>query len=112
MLAGNRWTKSNWSSNSKVSNNFFICSAIYMYLILTNELLVEKYAKEVENERYFDVCGASSSTYSSMNELNAVNGVTYLIELYGGLMIICHVTAVLMVKMWQSKRREVNPTTA
>ena len=83
-----------------------------MYLILTNELLMEKYAKEVENERYFDACGASSSTYSSVNELNAVNGVTYLIELYGGLMIICHVVAVVMVKTWQSNRVKVRPSRA
>jgi hypothetical protein len=71
------------------------------YLIL-NELMVEEFISNINisYELYFNQCAPLSCTYSYVNNNNIIEGITTLIGLYGGLLIICHLLSIFIVKQF------------
>lgn len=66
---------------------------------IINQLMVEEYSSNVSYEKYFDQCAPSSCIYSYTEHSALLDGITYLIGLYGGLMIICRSVAAIIVRL-------------
>ena len=78
---------------------------------LINELMVEDYTRNVSYEDYFSQCAPLSCTYSYVDQSNLVEGITNLVSLYGGLVLICQVIAVIAVKVIRSQTAPDNIST-
>ena len=76
---------------------------------IINHLMVEEYSSNVSYEEYFDQCAPSSCTYSYTEHSAVLDGVTYLIGLYGGLMIICRSVAAIIVRLFWRRTSSVDP---
>ena len=76
---------------------------------IINELLVEQYLTNISYEKYFQQCNVSVCSRFQIDKTNTVDGITHLIALYGGLMIICRVFAVILTKIIWFKKVRVDP---
>ncbi|UJR38833.1 hypothetical protein I4U23_031498 [Adineta vaga] len=77
--------------------------------LIMNELMVEQYLSNIYFEDYFTQCAPLSCTYSYIVKSNLIDGMTSLISLYGGLVIICRVLAVLIIKQFRRQTIRINP---
>jgi hypothetical protein len=70
--------------------------------LIVNELMVEEFISNINisYELYFNQCAPLSCTYSYVNNNNIIEGITTLIGLYGGLLIICHLLSIFIVKQF------------
>ncbi|CAF1531587.1 unnamed protein product [Adineta ricciae] len=77
---------------------------------LINKLMIEEFYQNISYEKYFDQCAPSSCTYSYIDQTNIIQGLTNIISLYGGLMVICRVIVVTIVKIFrhQKERRIIS----
>lgn len=77
--------------------------------MLVNQLMVEEYTHSISYEDYYNECGPSSCSYSYENKANAVTNITTIVALFDGLVIVCRVVVVLMMKIYRSPSRRVSP---
>lgn len=77
---------------------------------IINQLMVEQYVTNLSYENYFSQCNASTCVYFEIDRTNITDGITSLISLYGGLMIVCRVFAVIVAKLIWSRKVRVNPS--
>jgi hypothetical protein len=75
---------------------------------VVNELMVEEYSTNISYENYFHACSPSSCVYAKIKYINTIDGITSLIALYAGLMIICRAISVLMFKVLWHHTTTVN----
>ncbi|CAF0987059.1 unnamed protein product [Adineta ricciae] len=78
---------------------------------LLNELMLEKLVSNLSYENYFENCSPSLCTHSIQNANNLIEGITIVIALYGGVVIICHSIAVILVKLLPRRPTAITPTT-
>ena len=78
---------------------------------LIDELMLEEYTSNVSYENYFRQCAPLSCTYSYVDQSNIIEGITNLVSLYGGLVLICQVIAILLVKGVRSRIAPRNGST-
>ncbi|UJR07361.1 hypothetical protein I4U23_011647 [Adineta vaga] len=76
---------------------------------IVNQLMVEEYSSTIFYEKYFDQCKPSSCIYSYNDRSSVIDGITYLIGLYGGLMIVCRAVAVTIVRLLWHRTTKVTP---
>jgi hypothetical protein len=76
-----------------------------------NELMLEELFPKLSYEDYFLQCAPTLCFWSYLNQNNIVEGITILISLYGGLVIICELIAAIIVKLLQCRSVRVTPTT-
>ena len=77
--------------------------------MLVDELMVEHYSSNVSYEKYFDECAPLSCIYSYIDQKNLIEGMTTLISLYGGLVIICRVVVVFIMKLCRGHPQRISP---
>ncbi|CAF1302121.1 unnamed protein product [Adineta ricciae] len=75
-------------SSSLLSSRFDSNSTIES---LVAQLMIEEYTRNLSYEKYLEQCAASSCTYSYVLKRDMIVGITYLLGLYGGLLIICRI---------------------
>ena len=92
-------------SASKLSR-FAINSSIES---IVNHLLVEEYVRSITYEKYFNQCSPSSCSYSYTDKSNIIDGISNLIALYGGLLIVCRSAAEIVVKLFRYRTRRISP---
>ncbi len=78
---------------------------------IVNQLMVEEFISNISYESYFNQCAPVSCTYSYVDNSNLIEGITTLIGLYGGLVIICQLIAIFIVKRVLCIRQRVSPIT-
>ncbi|CAF1186813.1 unnamed protein product [Adineta steineri] len=78
---------------------------------VVNELMIEELKFEINYPNYFNACSPSLCIYSYVDKRNAIEGILTLIGLYGGLVIICRIIAIIIVKKMCRMNRRVNPAT-
>ena len=66
---------------------------------VVDELMIENLTYDLSYVDYFSQCAPSSCIYSYVGKSNLIEGLTLLISLYGGLVIICRLIAVVLVKL-------------
>ncbi|CAF0868541.1 unnamed protein product [Adineta steineri] len=79
--------------------------------LVVNELMLEELKFEINYPNYFDACSPSLCTYPYVDKTNTIEGILTLIGLYGGLVIICRLIAIIIVKKMCRMNSRVNPTT-
>ncbi|CAF1033494.1 unnamed protein product [Adineta steineri] len=79
---------------------------------VVNELMIEELKFEINYPNYFNACSPSLCIYSYVDETNAIEGILTLIGLYGGLVIICRLIAIIIVKTMCRVEIRVNPATS
>jgi hypothetical protein len=77
--------------------------------LIVNELMVETFSIETSYLNYFMECAPSLCQYSYIENKNIIDGLTNLISLYGGVIVICRAVAVLIIKLLQRRIRRVQP---
>ncbi|CAF1624471.1 unnamed protein product, partial [Adineta ricciae] len=85
---------------------------IHQYL---NTLFIINWSRQIDYEKYFQLCSPSSCSYSKTERTELVYAITLFISLYGGLTIVLRLIAsffVDVIKKWKcwSKKRNDNPT--
>ncbi|CAF1186952.1 unnamed protein product [Adineta steineri] len=78
---------------------------------VVNELMLEELKHEINYPNYFNACSPSLCIYSYVDKRNAIEGILTLIGLYGGLVIICRLIAIIIVKTMCRMNNRVNPAT-
>ncbi|CAF1134130.1 unnamed protein product [Adineta steineri] len=78
---------------------------------VVNELMIEELKFKINYPNYFNACSPSLCIYSYVDKTNAIEGILTLIGLYGGLVIICRLIAIIIVKKMCRMNRRVNPVT-
>ncbi|CAF1489091.1 unnamed protein product [Adineta steineri] len=76
---------------------------------VVNELMIEEFKAKTNYPNYFNACSPSLCIYSYVDKRNAIEGILTLIGLYGGLVIICRLIAIIIVKTMCRMNRRVNP---
>ena len=76
---------------------------------IVNQLMIEEYSSNTSYEKYFHQCAPLSCTYSYIDKSNIIEGITNLISLYGGLMIICRLIAMLIVWLFRRRTQRIRP---
>ncbi|CAF1427266.1 unnamed protein product [Adineta steineri] len=74
---------------------------------VVNKLMLEELKSEINYTNYFDACSPALCIYSYVDKTNAIEGILALIGLYGGLVIICRLIAIIIVKK-MCRPRSVN----
>ncbi|UJR12054.1 hypothetical protein I4U23_016232 [Adineta vaga] len=74
---------------------------------IVKQLFIEEYLHNITYEKYFDECAVSSCRYSYIDKMNIIDGITNLISLYGGLMILCQSMAEIVVQLCQCRQRRI-----
>ena len=77
--------------------------------LVFNELMIEALMQDVTYDSYFAACAPSFCVHSYIDQSNLVRGMTTLISLYGGLVIICQLLALILYKLCRHCSREVHP---
>ncbi|CAF1183481.1 unnamed protein product [Adineta steineri] len=77
---------------------------------IINELMIEELSHNLTYEVYFNACSPSVCIYSYVDKNSTLEGITTLLSLYGGLVIICRIIAILTIKKIVGARRRVAPT--
>ncbi|CAF1167899.1 unnamed protein product [Adineta steineri] len=95
------------SSSSSISSRFPLNTTIES---IVNELMVEELLSNMSYEAYYKQCAPLSCTYSYIDNRNVIDGITILISLYGGLVIIYRILAILIVKQYLCMTKRVIPT--
>ncbi|CAF1510720.1 unnamed protein product [Adineta ricciae] len=90
---------------SALTSSRFSSNATFESIV--NELMIEKLTSNMSYELYFDACAPLSCVYSYVNNNHAIEATTTLIGLYGGLVIICRLIAILIVKYILHRRHKV-----
>ncbi|CAF1258699.1 unnamed protein product [Adineta ricciae] len=96
------------NSSSLLSSQFSLNST---FQSIVNELMLEQLMMDVSYEKYFNACAPLSCTHSYLVEHSIIEGIAMLIDLYGGLFIICRLLSVFIVKQvlcFKSKVRAIN----
>ncbi|CAF0796465.1 unnamed protein product [Adineta steineri] len=78
---------------------------------VVNKLMLEEFKPEINYPNYFNACSPSLCIYSYVDKTNAIEGILILIGLYGGLVIICRLIAIIIVKIMCRVEIRVNPAT-
>ena len=76
---------------------------------IVNQLMVEELHSNVSYDLYFNQCKPLLCTYSYVDNRRIIEGITTLIGLYGGLLIICHLLAIIIVKPFRCLSSRVVP---
>ena len=63
------------------------------------ELMIEALTHEISYTNYFAQCAPSACVHSYIDQSNLLEGITTLISLYGGLVIICRLLALIIFKL-------------
>jgi hypothetical protein len=79
--------------------------------LIVNQLMIEEFISNISYESYFNQCAPLSCTYSYVDNSNLIEGITTLIGLYGGLVIICQLFSIFIVKQILRMRHRVSPIT-
>ncbi|CAF3867982.1 unnamed protein product [Adineta steineri] len=79
--------------------------------LVVNELMIEELKSEINYTNYFNACSPSLCIYSYVDKRNAIEGILTLIGLYGGLVIICRLIGIIIVKTMRRMNSRVNPAT-
>ncbi|CAF0751968.1 unnamed protein product [Adineta steineri] len=95
------------NSSSSISSRFPLNTTIES---IVNELMVEELLSNTSYEAYYKQCAPLSCTYSYVDNRNVIDGITILISLYGGLVIIYRILAILIVKQYLCMTKRVTPT--
>ncbi|CAF3746314.1 unnamed protein product [Adineta steineri] len=95
------------SSSSPISSRFPLNTTIES---IVNELMVEELLSNMSYEAYYKQCAPLSCTYSYIDNTNVIDGITILISLYGGLVIIYWILAIFIVKQYLRMTKRVTPT--
>lgn len=74
------------------------------------ELMIEQFSNSISYENFFAKCAPSSCFSSYTGKSNIIEGMTLLISLYGGLVIICRVIAMMIVKVLRRLDNKIHPT--
>ncbi|CAF1338358.1 unnamed protein product [Adineta steineri] len=85
------------SSSSSIPSRFPLNTTIGS---IVNELMVEELLSNMSYEAYYKQCAPLSCTYSYIDNTNVIDGITVLISLYGGLVIIYWILAIIIVKLY------------
>ncbi|CAF1195609.1 unnamed protein product [Adineta steineri] len=96
-------------NNSSLSTSRFSLSQTIESII--NELMIEELSHNLTYEIYYNECSPSVCIYSYVDKHNTLEGMTALLGLYSGLVIICRIIAILTVKKMFGAGRRVAPTT-
>ncbi|UJR12711.1 hypothetical protein I4U23_016885 [Adineta vaga] len=78
---------------------------------LLNELMLEKLSDNHSYDDYFRHCAPSFCVWSHFNQRDLTKGITTLISLYGGVVIIGKLVAIIIVKLLPRQSVQVTPTT-
>ncbi|CAF0797767.1 unnamed protein product [Adineta steineri] len=78
---------------------------------VVNELMIEELKSEIDYPNYFNACSPSLCIYTYVDKTNAIEGILTLIGLYGGLVIICRLIAIIIVKKMCRVNSRINPVT-
>ena len=93
-------------NSSSVSSRFDVNTTIEFIL---RELMVEKYTTSMSYEKYFDECAPSVCNYSYSRRLKIIDIVEFLMELYGGLIIIAQWIIEPIMKLYRHRiHRRIN----
>ncbi|CAF1503361.1 unnamed protein product [Adineta ricciae] len=76
---------------------------------IVNQSFIEEYTSNRSYEKYFAECAISSCRYSYIDKANIDDGITLLISLYGGLMIISQCMATIVVRLCRVRERRIIP---
>ncbi|CAF1529577.1 unnamed protein product [Adineta ricciae] len=76
---------------------------------IINQLTIEEYLTNISYEKYFNQCAPTSCFDSYVDRNNFIQGITSLVGLYGGLIIICRVIVVIIIKLIRSPSRQIIP---
>ncbi|UJR19384.1 hypothetical protein I4U23_022514 [Adineta vaga] len=77
---------------------------------LVDKLMIEQLIYKINYTKYFYECSPSLCIYSYIDKTNLIQGITIFIGLYGGLVIICRLIAVLITKQICHSIQRINPT--
>ena len=75
---------------------------------IVNQLLVEEYSINMSYDKYFAQCAPLLCSYSYIDYANIIDGLTYIIALYGGLVIIIGWVAALIVQLFRRRTRHIS----
>ena len=75
------------------------------------ELMIEALTHEISYKNYFAQCESSACIHSHIEQSNLLEGITTLISLYGGLVVICRLLALIIFKLLRRCVRKGHPTT-
>ncbi|CAF1557465.1 unnamed protein product [Adineta ricciae] len=78
---------------------------------ILNHLMIEEYFNEISYENYFNQCSPLYCSYSLTKKKTFIQCITFLLEIYGGLFVICYCVAVLLVKICFYRKQIITPTT-
>ncbi|CAF4002956.1 unnamed protein product [Adineta steineri] len=95
------------NSSSSIPSRFPLNTTIES---IVNELMVEELLSNMSYEAYYKQCSPLSCTYSYIDNWNVMDGITILISLYGGLVIIYRILAIIIVKLYLCMTKRVTPT--
>ncbi|CAF0905234.1 unnamed protein product [Adineta ricciae] len=76
---------------------------------ILQELMVENYSFDLSYEKYFNQCSPLSCTYSYIGYQNVIDSITFLIGLYGGLMILSHWITIFILEIYKCRNRQIHP---
>ena len=79
--------------------------------LVFNELMIEALAQDITYNNYFAECVPSFCVHSYIDQSNLLEGMTTLISLYGGLVIICQLLALILLKLSRQCIQKIHPTT-
>ena len=102
------------SSNNFAAMNLSLSTSTRFPLTSTiesvvNQLMIEEVYSNASYDSYFNQCKPLLCTYSYVNNSHIIEGIKTLIGLYGGLLIICHVLAIIIVKPFRYLSSRVVP---
>ncbi|UJR18445.1 hypothetical protein I4U23_005350 [Adineta vaga] len=96
------------NQSSLLSSRFSLNST---FESIINKLMIEEFLTEISYETYFNACAPSLCTYSYTHKYNLIEGITTLINLYGGLFIICRILSIIIVKNILCFKQRIHPET-
>lgn len=77
---------------------------------LVSQYMVQDYVDNVSYEKYFAACKPSSCTYLIIDRSRVVESLANLITIYGGLLVVCRLVAVTIIRIFSRvKLRVVSP---
>lgn len=88
------------------SSHFLINTTIES---IVSQLFVEERSSNMSCGLYFAQCAPSSCTYSYIDPINTIAGLTNLIALYGELVIICRWIAMVTIQLFRCRKQQVRP---
>lgn len=77
---------------------------------ILSQLMVEQWASNVFFENYYVECAPFLCSYSYFKHRAAIDVITMLLGLYGGLVIIMNVVVVILVALWKQIINHRRPT--